>query len=168
MEFNQKLFGQRIQEARMSRGITQEEFAEEIDVSSSYYQKLERGVRTCSLDILVSIAEQEENKRLCGNCYCQDYNGYIYVNEIGEIIKPGFLTSHFASVLKANNMPRIRFHDLRHTCASLLFAQGVSLKEIQAWLGHSTIGTTANIYTHLDENNKLSSANAILSILHKK
>lgn len=93
---------------------------------------------------------------------------YIDVNEIGDIIKPGFLTSHFASVLKANNMPRIRFHDLRHTCASLLFAQGVSLKEIQAWLGHSTIGTTANIYTHLDENNKLSSANAILSILHKK
>ena len=76
--------------------------------------------------------EQEENKRLCGNCYCQDYIGYVYVNEIGEIIKPGFLTSHFASVLKANNMPRIRFHDLRHTCASLLFAQGVSLKEIQA------------------------------------
>ena len=41
----------------MSRGITQEEFAEEIDVSPSYYQKLERGVRTCSLDILVTIAE---------------------------------------------------------------------------------------------------------------
>lgn len=39
---------------------------------------------------------------------------------------------------------------------------------IQAWLGHSTIGTTANIYTHLDENNKLSSANAILSILPEK
>ena len=57
MEFNQKLFGQRIQEARMTRGITQEEFAEEIDVSPSYYQKLERGVRTCSLDILVTIAE---------------------------------------------------------------------------------------------------------------
>ena len=57
MEFNQKMFGQRIQEARMSRGITQEEFAEEIDVSASYYQKLERGVRTCSLDILVCIAE---------------------------------------------------------------------------------------------------------------
>lgn len=66
------------------------------------------------------------------------------------------------------NMPPIRFHDLRHSCASLLFSQGVSLKEIQAWLGHSTIGTTANIYTHLDENNKLSSANAILSILPEK
>ena len=57
MEFNQKLFGQRIQEARMTRGITQEEFAEEIDVSPRYYQKLERGVSTSTLDILVSIAE---------------------------------------------------------------------------------------------------------------
>ena len=37
--------------------------------------------------------------------------------------------------------------------------------KLQAWLGHSTIGTTANIYTHLDENNKLSSANAIIAIL---
>ena len=109
--------------------------------------------------------EQEENRELCGNCYCQDYNDYIYVNEIGELIKPGFLTAHFPAMLKKHNMPRIRFHDLRHSCASLLFAQGVSLKEIQAWLGHSTIGTTANIYTHLDENNKLDSANAIVSIL---
>ena len=62
----------------------------------------------------------------------------------------------------------MRFHDFRHSCASLLSSQGVSLKEIQAWLGHSTIGTTANIYTHLDETNKLSSANAILSILPEK
>lgn len=109
--------------------------------------------------------EQEENKRLCGRCYCQDYLDYIYVNQIGEIVKPGFVTAHFSAVLKANSLPHIRFHDLRHSCASLLFAQGVSLKEIQAWLGHSTIGTTANIYTHLDENNKLSSANAIIAIL---
>ncbi len=113
-------------------------------------------------------AEQEENRKLCGNCYCQDYLGYIYVNEIGELIKPGYLSSHVPAVLKEHNMPPIRFHDLRHSCASLLFSQGVSLKEIQAWLGHSTIGTTANIYTHLDENNKLSSANAILSILPEK
>lgn len=113
-------------------------------------------------------AEEDENRKLCGNCYCQDYLGYIYVNELGELIKPGYLSSHVPAVLKEHNMPPIRFHDLRHSCASLLFSQGVSLKEIQAWLGHSTIGTTANIYTHLDENNKLSSANAILSILPEK
>lgn len=65
-------------------------------------------------------------------------------------------------------MPHIRFHDLRHSCATLLFAQGVPMKEIQAWLGHSTIGTTANIYTHLDENSKINSANAIIGILEQK
>ena len=61
-------------------------------------------------------------------------------------------------------MKRIRFHDLRHSCASLLYANGVSLKEIQEWLGHSDISTTSNIYTHLDFSSKVSSANAIVSI----
>ena len=115
--------------------------------------------------LLKMKAEQERNRELCGNCYCQKYRDYIYVNEMGELIKPGYLTSHVPAVLEKHNMPKLRFHDLRHSCASLLFAQGVSLKEIQAWLGHSTIGTTANIYTHLDENSKINSANAILSIL---
>ena len=59
-------------------------------------------------------AEQEENRKLCGNCYCQDYLGYIYVNELGELIKPGYLSSHVPAVLKEHNMPPIRFHDLRH------------------------------------------------------
>ena len=113
-------------------------------------------------------ASQAENRKLCGSCYCTDYLDYIYVNEIGEIIKPGYLSAHFVAVLEEHNMPHIRFHDLRHSCATLLFAQGVPMKEIQAWLGHSTIGTTANIYTHLDENSKINSANAIIGILEQK
>ena len=72
------------------------------------------------------------------------------------------------AILLSALMPHIRFHDLRHSCATLLFAQGVPMKEIQAWLGHSTIGTTANIYTHLDENSKINSANAIIGILEQK
>lgn len=73
-----------------------------------------------------------------------------------------------AAILLSALMPHIRFHDLRHSCATLLFAQGDPMKEIQAWLGHSTIGTTANIYTHLDENSKINSANAIIGILEQK
>ena len=119
--------------------------------------------------ILLKMREnQEENRKLCGSCYCTDYLDYIYVNEIGEIIKPDYLTTHFKAFLEEHNMPHIRFHDLRHSCATLLFAQGVPMKEIQAWLGHSTIGTTANIYTHLDENSKINSANAIIGILEQK
>ena len=86
----------------------------------------------------------------------------IYVNSIGERIKPNYITQHFEIVLDNNNLKRIRYHDLRHSCASLLYANGVSLKEIQEWLGHSDIGTTSNIYTHLDYSSKVSSANAIL------
>lgn len=109
-------------------------------------------------------AEQEENRRVCGKTYCKDYLGYIYVNELGERIKPNYITQNFSIILNNNNLKKIRFHDLRHSCASLLYANGVSLKEIQEWLGHSDISTTSNIYTHLDFNSKISSANAIIDI----
>lgn len=109
-------------------------------------------------------ASQDANRKLCGSAYCKQYLEYIYVNEIGEIVKPGYITQHFPFVLEKNGLRRIRFHDLRHSCASLLYANGVSLKEIQEWLGHSNISTTANIYTHLDYNSKIASANAILGI----
>lgn len=54
------------------------------------------------------------------------------------------------------------FHDLRHSCASLLLANGVVLKQIHDWLGHSDFGTTANIYAHLDYSSKISSAQAMV------
>lgn len=109
-------------------------------------------------------AQQQINHKLCGRSYCKEYLEYIYVNEIGELIKPGYLTQHFPLVLEKNNLRKIRFHDLRHSCASLLYANGVSLKEIQEWLGHSDISTTSNIYTHLNFDSKVASANAILNI----
>ena len=57
----------------------------------------------------------------------------------------------------------VRFHDLRHTCASLLLKNGVPMKQLQEWLGHSDFSTTANIYAHLDYNSKLNSADAMIS-----
>ncbi len=59
-------------------------------------------------------------------------------------------------------MKKMRFHDLRHSCASLLLANDVPLKQIQEWLGHSDFSTTANIYAHLDYSSKLSSAQAMV------
>ena len=106
-------------------------------------------------------ASQEVNKRVCGNCYNYKYDGYIFVDELGDRIKPGYLTTEFPEFLVKHGLKRMRFHDLRHSCASLLLANGVPLKQIQEWLGHSDFSTTANIYAHLDYSSKISSAQAM-------
>lgn len=105
---------------------------------------------------------QELNKQICGNCYNYDYDGYVFVDELGERMKPSYLTGYFPQFVQKHGLRRMRFHDLRHSCASLLLANGVPLKQIQEWLGHSDFSTTANIYAHLDYTSKLSSAQAMV------
>lgn len=106
--------------------------------------------------------EQAELRRVCGKCYNKEFLDYVCVNALGEKIKPSYLTNSFPAFVVKNGMRRIRFHDLRHSCASLLLANGVSLKHIQEWLGHSDFSTTANIYAHLDYQSKITSTEAIL------
>ena len=76
-------------------------------------------------------------------------------------MKANYLTTRFPEILEKKGLRRMRFHDLRHSCASLLLANGVPLKHIQEWLGHSDFSTTANIYAHLDYSAKISSAQAM-------
>lgn len=106
-------------------------------------------------------AQQEYNEKLCSNCYNRKYKGYLFVDEMGNLILPNTVTEGFAKLLKDNGLRHIRFHDLRHSCASLLLKQGVPMKQIQEWLGHSDISTTANIYAHLDSQSKQLSAAAM-------
>lgn len=107
--------------------------------------------------------KQAEYRRVCGKCYDKRYLEYICVDEMGTLISPHYLTSAFPKLLAKNNLRHIRFHDLRHSCASLLLANGVPMKQIQEWLGHSDFSTTANVYAHLDYNSKLSSADAMVN-----
>ena len=113
--------------------------------------------------LLALKEEQKENRRLCGRGYIKDYVDYVCVNEIGDLIKPHYVTESFPKLLKANGLRPVRYHDLRHSCASLLLANGVPMKQIQEWLGHSDFSTTANIYAHLDYSSKLTSADAMLN-----
>lgn len=109
--------------------------------------------------------QQEYNEQVCGSCYNRKYKGYLFVNEMGDLILPNSVTDGFAKLLAENGLRKIRFHDLRHSCASLLLKQGVPMKQIQEWLGHSDTSTTANIYAHLDAQSKQLSAETMAEAL---
>ena len=115
--------------------------------------------------LLEKKKQVEMNRKLCGNCYNTEYKEYICVDDLGKLIHPQYVTCTFPKLLAANDMRRIRFHDLRHSCASILLANEVPMKMIQEWLGHSDFSTTANIYSHLDYSSKLTSADAIVNAI---
>lgn len=87
---------------------------------------------------------------------------------MGNIFNPRSVTANFSKLLEQNGLRHIRFHDLRHSCASLMVMNGVSMKQVQEWLGHSTFSTTADIYAHLDYKSKEGSAGVIAGLLETK
>ena len=111
---------------------------------------------------------QEQNYRTSPALYDRSYLGFICVKKNGKIIKPTDLSKAFARIVKKNNLRYLRFHDLRHSCASILYAMGYDLKDIQEWLGHSSISTTANLYIHLSFKEKLKLAKNLNVAIHVK
>lgn len=100
-----------------------------------------------------------EGKLLFGSSYKK--NDYVCRYEDGTPLNITTLNHAFKRILEQNSMPHIRFHDLRHSTASYLLKLGLSMKEIQVWLGHSDISTTMNIYSHVDIEMKQNAANKI-------
>lgn len=103
--------------------------------------------------------------KLLGKDFDREYDGFVCRDNFGKLITPNFVTSHFKYIIQKNKLKHIRFHDLRHSCASLLLANGISMKAIQEWLGHSTFNVTANFYSHLDFHSKVESAETIAKVL---
>ena len=108
--------------------------------------------------------KQNEQKMLLGKKYFNQYDEYVCVDDEGKLITPSRLTHTFNKILKQSKLKHIRFHDLRHSCASIMLSQNIPMKQIQEWLGHSNYATTANIYSHLDFKTKLNSANSIARV----
>lgn len=108
---------------------------------------------------------QKYYKKLLREGYCSDYEGYICRDNLGKLITPNYVSDHFRHMIKNNKLKKLRFHDLRHSCASLLLANGIQMKEIQDWLGHSSYNVTANLYSHLEYTAKIASADTIAAVL---
>jgi integrase len=91
--------------------------------------------------------QMEEIERL-GDLYSDD--GLVFTSEVGTLVNPSNLRQRsFARLLKRGGLPTIRFHDLRHTCATLLFSRGVHPKHVQELLGPATVAITLDIYSHV-------------------
>lgn len=116
--------------------------------------------------LLAAKASEERNRKLFGKDYTE--NGYIFKWEDGRPYSPDFISHKFSKLLKQHGLPHIRFHELRHSCASLLITQGFTLKDVQEWMGHSDIKMTANIYAHLDVARKVSMADTLAGSLAGK
>lgn len=108
----------------------------------------------------------EINMQMLGKSYDKKNLEYVCVDNLGRLILPNRLTHNFIKIIKRNQLRHIRFHDLRHSCASIMLKNGVPMKQIQEWLGHADFGTTANIYSHLDYTAKQNSANTISSVFN--
>jgi integrase len=123
-----------------------------------HQDKLKRTSSFRTMPLIESIKELLLKVKQMRNPNEEDY---ICINDKGQVIKPNYVTQEFSKLLKRHHLRPIRFHDLRRSCASLLIGQRVPLIEVQQWLGHSTIATTADLYSHLDFVTKLNSAETI-------
>ncbi len=108
----------------------------------------------------------EVNKQMLGKSYNKKYSDYVCVDKLDRLILQNRLTHNFIKIIKRNQLRHIRFHNLRHSCASIMLKNGVPMKQIQEWLGHANFGTTANIYSHLNYTAKQNSANTISSVFN--
>ena len=97
---------------------------------------------------LLSYRERQEVERLTAGDSWQE-SGLVFTTSVGTVVEPRNLSRIFEHLVERSGVRRIRFHDLRHTCASLLLAQGVSPRVVMDVLGHSQLSITMDLYSHV-------------------
>lgn len=131
---------------------------------SSSMMKTDSSYRTLPLTdnvakhLLYLKEKQDVNKKFFGDAYNIEHEDYICLFDDGKLISPNYVTKAFSKILSEHNLRKIRFHDLRHSCATVLLSLGFTMKEIQVWLGHNNLATTADIYSHVEYKSKVNLA----------
>lgn len=105
--------------------------------------------------------KQHQQRMLCGAGYNREFMDFVCVDPMGNLLQPDFVSQKFQLILKKYNLRPIRFHDLRHSCATIMLYLGYSLKDIQTWLGHSNYNFTADTYVHTAPTAHLAMANTL-------
>jgi integrase len=115
--------------------------------------KSTRSRRTIRMPAVVIAAVKSHRtrqlkERLAAGGDWQD-TGLVFATPIGSPLDARNMSREYKAILKAAGLPNVRFHDLRHTAATLLLAQGVDPRTIMETLGHSQISLTLNTYSHV-------------------
>lgn len=109
-------------------------------------------------------ATQAETRLRRGDAW--EDNDLVFSNSFGRPINPQYLLNRSLRPLLAKaNLPKVRFHDLRHTAASLLLDQGIHPKIVSEMLGHSTVAITLDLYSHVTPSMQAQAADALDALL---
>jgi integrase len=105
--------------------------------------------RTVELDNTTTDLLRRWRKRLHRDRLPNGTDDWMFCNPTGRYLNPQSLTQLFDRIVRSTDIPRIRFHDLRHTHASLLVAEGIAIKVVSERLGHAHPAFTIHTYQHL-------------------
>lgn len=148
-----ELLGLKWNDLDFSKGTVTIVRANKVDTKSDMQTKTKSGNRTITLakKILPILAEhkrqQDGLREKLGNAYMNE--GFIFCQQDGKRSCPRSFSRSFNLLLKQHQLRKIRFHDLRHTHATLLLAQGISVHVVSARLGHASIRITLDHYSHV-------------------
>ena len=137
----------------------------------------EENAKTCSSNRIIILSEatievMKEYKEWQDN-YIKEMGSKwkgtdrIFTDAFGGPMNPSTCYKIFTKIIKKYGLEHIRFHDLRHTSASLLISEGINIKAVSERLGHSSINITLDIYTHIFEKDRIKSANKFDEIIKK-
>ena len=131
------------------------------DTTKTSYSRRSLPLCPYTYNYLCSLrTHQLRQMQLCGSCYIRDYMDFVCVDDMGMLLQPDFVTQKFQKLLEKYNLRPIRYHDLRHSCATILLYLGYTMKDIQTWLGHSNYSFTANTYVHSSKESHVQMAQA--------
>jgi len=82
-------------------------------------------------------------------CMCVSVTGYVFTQANGKPVDPDAITKDFADVIKTAGLPHLTVHGLRHAHATMLLESGINPKVVSERLGHATIATTMDVYSHV-------------------
>ena len=120
--------------------------------------KTKNAYRTLPLSAdAIDVLKTQEKK--CGN------SQYVFPSPTGGPISPDSVLHMLHRVLKRAGLPKVRFHDLRHTFATLALQNGVDIKTVSGMLGHFSAGFTLDIYAHVTTTAQKEAANTMASVL---